>query len=164
MNRARPPNVTNLRELAFDAGSPYIVVSNMLHTVPCVAILGKAKEEISMGAVKQGVIEREQRGEISFNEEKKRYELGDKKERGHESSPDGGVASDDTVGRHVCEGRIRHSGVGVWISEQVECGSQLLPALAGSATGRDRQRVFHWQARGRQRLLCEGLLQAWACA
>ena len=73
----------------------------MLHTVTCVVILGKAKEEIYMGAVKQGVIEREQRGEIRFNEEKKRYELGDKKERGHESSPDGGVASDDTVGRHV---------------------------------------------------------------
>ncbi len=117
-----------------------------------------------MGAVKDGVIEREQRGEIKYNEEKRRYEPRNQAQRGHESSPTGGVATDDTVERHVYKGRIRHSSVGEWVSEQVERGSQLLPALAGSATGRGRERVFHWQARGREGLFCEGLLQAWACA
>jgi hypothetical protein len=36
--------VTSLRELAFDAGSPYIVASNMLHIMHIFVILCNKKE------------------------------------------------------------------------------------------------------------------------
>ena len=157
MNRARPAIVTILRELAFDAGSPFIVALNMLHTITWVVILCNAME-VCMSKIGNYVLECEERGEMFFNEESLTYEFRNQTECGHESSSTGRNAAVYTVGRDVLVGRLRHTRHRRQLSKQVKRSKKFLQTLARPANRR-RARVLHRQARRGRGYFCARLLQ-----
>ena len=116
-----------------------------------------------MSKIGNYVLECEERGEMFFNEESLTYEFSNQTERGHEGASTGRVVADDTVGRDVLEGRLRHTRHRRQLSKQAKRRSKFVQAMARSANKR-RARVLHRQARRERQSFRAGLLQKGASA
>lgn len=117
-----------------------------------------------MSKIGSYVLEREELGEMLFDEESLTYEFRNQKEREHEGAPAGNVAAQDTVGRDVLEGRIRHPRLAGKLYKQTKRSTKLVQALARSSVGRGRAGVLYRQTRRRRGYFRAGLLQKGAGA
>ena len=117
-----------------------------------------------MSKIGNYVLEREEQGEMFFNEESLTYEFRNTKEREHEGTAAGRVAADDTLGRDVLVGRLRHTRHRRQLPKQAKRRSQFVQAMARSAVRRGRAGVLHRQTRRGRGYFRAGLLQKRASA
>jgi len=117
-----------------------------------------------MSKIGNYVLESEEQGEMFFNEESLTYEFRNTKEREHEGASARRIATDDTVGRDVLEGRIRHTRLAGKLYKQTKRSAKLVQAMARSAVRRGRAGVLHRQTRRGRGYFRPGLLQKGAGA